>query len=323
MSDACGGRRRRDRRGFALVAALWLLVALSALGLELALHSRSARLATANTLDQSRGRAAALAGLEHACAHLERLLLPASAAADRQLDPWRDVVGRARSLRDTVVLDDVRYLISIRDVGGLLDINRAGEAELRRFFDALRVDAGLADRLAQAILDWRDADDLHRGRGAERADYLAGGAAALPRNAPFQSLDELRHVRGMTREIFERARPFLTMSGGGQVNLNVAERPVLLALPGFGEEAVAVILRTRRGGRRIGSIDELVAQLSSGARERLVAEYATLATKTTFVTRELEVESEGWSDGALVHVRARALMVRGGSHAFVIWRRVE
>ncbi|HEX2205094.1 MAG TPA: hypothetical protein VHG91_17415, partial [Longimicrobium sp.] len=50
-------RAPRDRRGFALVAALWLLVALSVLGLELALRGRERRLEAANAQEGLRARA--------------------------------------------------------------------------------------------------------------------------------------------------------------------------------------------------------------------------------------------------------------------------
>ena len=41
------------------------------------------------------------------------------------------------------------------------------------------------DRIAQAIADWRDGDDLHRARGAEVAWYEEEGRFVLPRNGPF------------------------------------------------------------------------------------------------------------------------------------------
>ena len=58
--------RRKRRSGFALVATLWLLIALGAVGLDAALRSRTRRQAAANVLDGARARAAALAGSEYA-----------------------------------------------------------------------------------------------------------------------------------------------------------------------------------------------------------------------------------------------------------------
>ena len=65
----------RDRGGFVLVAALWLLVALAAVGLDASLRSRERTRAAANVLDETRARAAATAGTEYARSRLTAALL--------------------------------------------------------------------------------------------------------------------------------------------------------------------------------------------------------------------------------------------------------
>ncbi len=49
----------RQERGFALLAALWILVALSTLSLEVSLVARQRRLAAANRLEEVQARVAA------------------------------------------------------------------------------------------------------------------------------------------------------------------------------------------------------------------------------------------------------------------------
>ncbi len=306
----------RRERGFALIAALWLLVALSAITLEVSLVARERRLAAANTLEAAQARAAADAGLEHARARLAAVLQRGA------LDPWRwpdSLLAGETALGEGVA----RYRVALRDVGAALNVNRATEAELRRFFVALRVDAGAADRLAQTIMDWRDPDDLRRARGAERADYLRDGAAVLPRNGPFQSVAELGSVRGMTPEILSLARPYLTPLGTGQVNLNAASRPVLLALPGIGEEAAGVLLRHQEAGRPLHSLAALSLELSSGGRAALEADMTSLLARAAFETREVEAVSDGWVEGSPVRARGRGLLVRANEVAFLVWRRAE
>lgn len=311
------------RRGFALVAALWLVVALSAVSLEWSLRARERRLATANLVDEARARALADAGVAHARARLEERLA-------RAADPTRPVSPLFRAdpwalpqvaLADTVELEEGRYALELRDLGAALHLNRASEEELRRFFAALRVDAGRADRIAQAVLDWRDADDERRGRGAERADYLAEGSPVLPENAPFQRLEELRFVRGMTPEIYERARPFLTLLGTGQVNLNAAGRPVLLALPGITEETAAALVRLREQGRRLPNLEALPPLVSSGSRAVLLSDLARLRARAALETREVEVRSSGWIEGGPLRLRLVAVLARGGTSAFLVWTR--
>jgi Tfp pilus assembly protein PilX len=65
----------RQRSGFILVAVLWLIVALGAVGLDASLRSRTRRLAAANVLDQTRARAAAMAGTEYARSRLTAAML--------------------------------------------------------------------------------------------------------------------------------------------------------------------------------------------------------------------------------------------------------
>jgi general secretion pathway protein K len=310
----------KRRPGFALLAALWLLVALSVASLALGVATRTRRLAAANLSEQVRAAAAARAGFEQLRGRLERRLDQSGAGALNLIDPWR----RADSLLvDTLAVADARAIVRAHDVGTALHLNRATEDDLRRLLVALRVDAGDADRLAQAIADWRDPDDLHRARGAERDAYLAAGAPALPRNGPFQTLAELRSVRGMTPALYERVRPHLTLLGSGQVNLNLADRPVLLALPGMTEEAVAVLFRYRRQRRTIGSITDLERDLTPGARRELNAALPTLLARTTTETRELEIVSQGWLPGSPVRVTATGLLVRSRGAVFYVWSRVE
>lgn len=310
-------------RGFALVAALWLLVALSVVGLEFGLRSRDRHLAAANVLDAGRAAAAANAGVSDAQSLLARLAKGEgefrSADPARLLDPWG---GAEAYLRDTSTLGGVRYRVTLEDANASLHLGRATEEELRRLFVALRVDAGLADRLAQAVMDWQDADDLHRARGAERDDYMKEGLATLPANRPFDRLADLGQVMGMTPEIYRSVRPCLTLLGTGQVNLNTAARPVLLALPGMTEQAVSVLLRRRAGSHPIRSLAELGNELGSAPRAVLQQHFAELGARAAFDTREIVATADAWTEGP-VHVTATALFARAGDNAVLTWRSVR
>jgi general secretion pathway protein K len=314
----------RNRRGFALLAALWLLVALSVVGLEFGLRARAHRLSTANVTEHGRATAAAEAGIADAHALLAELLnRPGSIArgdVDRTLDPWG---GPELFLGDSVVLDGARYRVTLADAGAALHLNRATEEQLRSFFAALRIDFGKADRLAQAIMDWRDGDDLHRARGAEREDYLALGAAVLPENRPFERLSDLRHVLGMTAEIYALVRPYLTLLGTGQVNLNSASRPVILALPGMTDRSVAIVLRRRSGRQPLRNLMELANELPTEPREALQSHFAALLPLVAFATREVMATSTGWVDGSPVRAVVTGLFARGGSNAFLISRSAQ
>ncbi|HYK10841.1 MAG TPA: hypothetical protein VEV39_08585 [Gemmatimonadales bacterium] len=311
---------RRD--GFALMAALWLLVTMSVVSLGLSAVTHERRLAAANLVEHTQALAAAQAGVEELRSRLARRLVgtPGMATVAAFTDPWHGVDS---VLPDTLAIADVRFAVSARDVGTQLNLNRATEDELRRFFVALRIDAGEADRLAQCIMDWRDPDDLHRARGAERAEYLAAGAAVLPRNGPFQTLSELRSVLGMTTAVYDSARPYLTLLGSGQINLNTADRAVLLALPGMTEEAVGLLLRYRREHRPLADLTDLERALSPGARDILDRAMPELLPQVTTQAREVAVESLGSVTGSPVVAKVTGLLVRAGSTVFYVWSRAE
>ena len=77
----------RRRSGFALMAALWLVVLVGVTGYELSVRSRARRLAVANALETVQANAAAEAALETADAGLALLLKRQSQ------DPWDDLRG--------------------------------------------------------------------------------------------------------------------------------------------------------------------------------------------------------------------------------------
>jgi type II secretory pathway component PulK len=320
----------KSRRGFALIAALWLLVAISALGLEISLAARTRRLSAINALDSDRAVAAALSAVDRARSRFDGALITAvrsRAAASRGvpndplvIDPWHVPL---REVTDTLTLGDARAAVRLSDAGAALNVNMATEAELRMLFVALRMDAGKADRLAQTIMDWRDPDDFRRGRGAERDDYIKEGSAVLPTNRPFRALVELRDVMGTTPELYALVTPHLTVHGSGRINLRTADRAVLLSLQGVTEEAVAVILRSRESFRGVVTLSELAEQLSAGARAALLPELPRLSGRLVHQTTELEMVSDGWVTGGPVRRRVTALLVRAGEQSIVVDRRIQ
>jgi general secretion pathway protein K len=306
------------------MAALWLVVLIGVTGYELSVRSRSRRLAVANSLERTQAAAAAEGALETVRGELAmRLARPltvqTSAGRPAELDPWADL---ALIEADTIQQGDARAVPRVYDAGARIQINRATDADLRRFLTALDVDAGVADRLAQRIVDWRDPDDFRRARGAERDDYLRAGARRLPTNADFQRVADLRDVDGMTPELYARVAPLVTVLGTGQINVNAAPREVLASLPGVGDETIAAIVRAQRARRPIRSMEELTAQLSSAARSSLVASMAELQQRAAFESREVVVEADGWVDGSPARVTAQALLARGGDAMFTIGRRI-
>ena len=311
------------RRGFALIAALALLVLVSVAALELSVTAKPRRLAVAAGVERIAATAAATAGVEQAHALLLRLepVAPGRLTRDPSLrpDPWGVangmVIGPAPAGAYT-------YRAELHDAYARLNLNGASEDQLRRLLVALRIDARRADHLAAAIADWRDPDQLRRTNGAEREEYLRAGMPMLPADGPFTSVNTLRFVLGMSDALCDSVAPYLTVMGDGGINLNTAPRPVLLALPGMSEEAVALLLRARSGGRRMTDLNAFVESLSSRARQQLRIAMPVLSTIATLETREMLVSSEAWQPTGTTRVRVDAVISRDAGHR-VIWRRVS
>lgn len=312
----------RARRGFALLSALWIMVMLSGVGLHVATRARGDRLSVANRIEALRARAAADAGVEHARARLAARLQAAAntGQAGGLVAPLRFV---ELVLPDTIRIGDARYAVRLRDASARLLLHRASSAELAALFIALRVDAGIADRLSQAIADWQDPDGLKHPRGAEREDYLRAGARELPRDGPIFRLDELLGLRDMTPALFARIEPHLTTSGSGRVNPNTASEAVLASLPAFTPDVINTLVRLRSGGILISSAEQMLAALPSSVRNRVADRSAEWVPRLTFETTEIEFEAEGWLEQGPARVVVRGTFVRAGTVMLTTDRRVR
>ena len=321
----------RSRRGFALLAALWLVVAIAAIALQFSLEARERH--TVGILASERGiqHAAALGGLALMQARLEEALrLGPTADANPQLarlratDPW---FGADSIFSGPIEVDSMPVTVEVHDLGEKLNINRMTEVQLQTFFSFLLKDFSKSTQLSQTILDWRDADSIRRPSGAERDSYIKEEMLALPTNAPFREIEELQDVMGMTPEIYAEVSPYLTTHGTtNQVNLNSAPVPVLRALPGMTDVTLNLILQMRSQGRRINNVADVFGgqgqqqQQGRGGRAGQLAGPAVLnqlQTATTTTTTEIEVIITSRAGPQAPPSRLLAIVRKQGNNAIV------
>ena len=170
------------------------------------------------------------------------------------LDPRPDSRWRADGAAQQFRFEGAQVTLRIQDELGRIDLNHADGALLAGLFRSAGLDAAAAGSLADKVLDWRDASPLKRLDGAKDADYRAAGRDYRPRNGPFQSVDELRLVLGMTPQLFERVAPALTVYSGKQfIDPQVAPREALSALPTMNTESIASLLAARTQGNAADS----------------------------------------------------------------------
>jgi general secretion pathway protein K len=228
-------------QGIALVIVLWMLVLLTVIANNMVFSSRTEVLAAANMTTRSRAEAAADAGVFMAIQQLASALAPQSGTTTDVSRLKADALTRSWQFQDALLT------ITIIDESGKIDINTAPQPLLLGLFIALGVEQTVADSLADAVIDWRDPDDLRQLHGAEKDDYAAAGLNYGPANASFDAIEELRQVMGMSDSLFARLESLITVNSR-QVGVNTAFAPreVLLALPGTTPEQVDLFIEQRR-----------------------------------------------------------------------------
>jgi general secretion pathway protein K len=99
----------------------------------------------------------------------------------------------------------------IESEAGKVDLNAATFELLKSLFSIVGVTDDQSAALAAAVIDWRDQDDLVHLNGAESPQYRSANLPYGAKNEPFDSIEELRMVLGVTPDIFTKASSALTV----------------------------------------------------------------------------------------------------------------
>jgi type II secretory pathway component PulK len=246
-------------------------------------------------------------------------------------DPW---FGVDSIYSGTVYIDSLPVDVIAQDLGTAINVNVAQENELRLLFGYVLGNASTADRLAQSIMDWRDVDENPRPNGAEAQQYLDDGRLMLPTNGPFREVDDLTHLYGMTPEILDALRPYITTYGETQsrINLTSAPEPVLRALPGMSDLILANILSLRSNGRRITSVGQVITSATRGApaggrggqqnplQQAIQATTEQLTARTIVNTTDVQLTFFVRDTARAQPLRFIAVLTRNGTRAGVSWQ---
>ncbi|HPS19608.1 MAG TPA: type II secretion system protein GspK [Candidatus Omnitrophota bacterium] len=254
------------KNGVILVVALWVLMFLSVLGMiasgivrgEIVLEKRTEESRLLYDIGSS-GIANAISFMK---TNVEKELSPES---DSLNDVWVDnkVFFKKRRCGEGSFNVQFYYVDNMtgksRECSGFLDedrnlnINTVSSTVLYRLLNKVAgIDPSRSVRLAAAIVDWRDADDIvGEGKDAfsESITYGMGGGNA-PKNSDFKAVEELLLVKGMDPEVFVKIRDYVTVFGSGRVNINTASRSVLLSL-GLSDQLVEKVILYRAGNDRL------------------------------------------------------------------------
>lgn len=129
---------------------------------------------------------------------------------------------------------------------GRFDLNASPPELLKGLFKAVDGQSLSPDAFAARIVDWRDGNDERTPEGAERSDYRGAGASGLPMNAKFQSVGELRFLKGLSENDYMKLESLLTVHNrGGMLYPKAASRKALLAIPDMSEADASALAELR------------------------------------------------------------------------------
>ena len=208
-----------------LIAVLIVIVVLSLMAYRFSDSMVSEYRAGVRTADTAKVRAAAVSGIHYAMA----LLSDRDTLMNQVGDPFNNpsyfqdiVVGTDpnnpnKELRFSIIavvptapgVYEQRY--GVIDEAGKLNINAmiANDPKGKALYDALMKLPNMTPEVADAIVDWVDADDIPGNPdtggggtpGAESAYYQGLAAPYMAKNGPLNSLDELLLVKGVTPQL--------------------------------------------------------------------------------------------------------------------------
>ena len=232
--------RRADvsarERGWALVSVLWTLAILSMMAAATEALTVSSARVTHRAYDNARIDADVQAGVVRAILALD--------------DPRVAARWRVDGVPQPFSFDGLAMTVSVQDEAGLIDLNAADESTIAALFASAGLAPDAAKTLAANVSDWRTPidsdDDPDRKTGTTDAQYASAGLGYKPRHNPFQTVDELKLVVGMTPALFARVAPALTVySRESDADEQSAPAIVLAALYPNNAGKVAQIIAAR------------------------------------------------------------------------------
>jgi general secretion pathway protein K len=263
-----------------LVYVLWSLALLAAVAFSVTSTAVSSYRVATNGVDSAQAQAAVEVAINLAVLGL---------LDRRPQQRWR-VDGVPRQIN----IEDFKARVTIQDELGRIDLNHADGPLFTRLFASAGLQYQDASAMADKVQDWREGGAFKRLNGAKDPEYAAAGLTYRPRKGPFQSIDELNLVMGMTPDLFRRVAPAITVySARPVIDPQFAPREALLALPSMTVDAVSEVVaaRMRQGatsspaGTPIGIISPMVALGGRAFSIRVEVERANTALAREAVVR--------------------------------------
>ncbi len=213
-----------------LVITLLVVLLLTVIIFEIDFQSRADLRAAQNFRDDLSAYYLALSGVTAGKGFLEEDLRTAG-TVDHLGEIWASTIP-------PFSIGDGEVSGKITDEAGKFNINTMLDAQgvpilfkktqLENLFRLVSVDPTLVD----AIIDWRDQNTTTiSSNGAEDETYQALEFPYSAKNGHLATLEELLYIKGITKEVYEKISPYLTVSTlDGKINVNTANAIVLQSI---------------------------------------------------------------------------------------------
>ena len=257
-----------NQRGIALLTVLWILTVLMVIVFSFSYMARTETLSTLSFKEGMEKRFLAEAGIERGVYELfyrQKMQPSVIKGLVEGGEIWK-IDGRLYSGQ----VGDGSYSVKIFDESGKININSAPEIVLRKLIEILGFEGIDVDTVVDSIMDWIDKDDIVHLHGAESEYYQSLPNPYKAKNAPFDTLEELLLVKGVTRELLygdgkkKGLIDFLTVyDTGGAININSASKEVIMAVsPGIDSEKADQIISYRQNQeiKTISEIEGIIGQ---------------------------------------------------------------
>jgi general secretion pathway protein K len=206
---------KKLQHGVALIAVLWVTAFMAAIASTVAHQSRSSLQITKNRIDQLKMKQAVESVVLFAIADL--------------INVQESDLNSHNQLRNEFEGIDIQ--LSYVDEAGKVDLNTAPASVMVSLLNEIGVEEDKSLSISDAILDWRDEDNLTRAAGAEDSDYTNKGYQYGSSDADFERIEELKLVYGMNEKIYKALSRYVTVyTQDYGVNMSVASKVVQTAV---------------------------------------------------------------------------------------------
>lgn len=291
----------RRQRGSIFVLVLWISFGLVVLSLYFADSMRFEARSADNRLASAQANTA-MSGAARYASYIITTLATNGVVPDRDFyrSEWVPV-GEANfwfldQASDEQQLSTFVPAFGLVDEASKLNLNRASAETLQGL-------PGMTAEFAAAIVDWRDDNSDLSESGAENENYQRLVPARMCKNAPFESVDELRLVYGATLEILYGE----DSNRNGLLDPNEDDGSVSLPLDdGDGRLDPGIVAYVTAHSRQLNIKPDGSRRVNAGNRQALTTLLASIfgSTRATEITSELGGPNPQFSGALDFYVRS-------------------